>query len=216
MPAGEARDPKSAVPFAMIATIVIVAIVMTLVQIVALGTLPRARLVEDAAGGRSGPVHRRVGRADHDGRRGRVDGRQQRRPGAFGLAQPVRARRAGRPAAVSSGTSIRVPHAGLRHRLHVARRAGAGAAPDLRDARGGQRSRAAGRLQRHVRVRAGAAAAGAARRSRFLSGRSCRCWRSSCRSPFSFGAHEAAASKSARAFLVAGAVLYVVARRGGR
>ncbi len=40
VPAGEARDPKRAVPFAMIATIVIVAIVMTLVQIVALGTLP--------------------------------------------------------------------------------------------------------------------------------------------------------------------------------
>ena len=40
VPAGEARDPKRAVPFAMIATIVIVAIVMTLVQIVALGTFP--------------------------------------------------------------------------------------------------------------------------------------------------------------------------------
>ena len=40
VPAGEARDPKKIVPFAMIATIVIVAIVMTLVQVVALGTLP--------------------------------------------------------------------------------------------------------------------------------------------------------------------------------
>lgn len=40
VPAGEARDPKRAVPFAMIATIIIVTIVMTLVQIVALGTLP--------------------------------------------------------------------------------------------------------------------------------------------------------------------------------
>jgi amino acid transporter len=40
VPAGEARDPKRAVPFAMIATIVVVAIVMTLVQVVALGTLP--------------------------------------------------------------------------------------------------------------------------------------------------------------------------------
>jgi amino acid transporter len=40
VPAGETRDPKRAVPFAMIATITIVAIVMTLVQIVALGTLP--------------------------------------------------------------------------------------------------------------------------------------------------------------------------------
>lgn len=40
VPAGEARDPRRAVPFAMIATIIIVAIVMTLAQIVALGTLP--------------------------------------------------------------------------------------------------------------------------------------------------------------------------------
>lgn len=40
VPAGEARDPKRAVPFALIMTIIIVTIVMTLVQIVALGTLP--------------------------------------------------------------------------------------------------------------------------------------------------------------------------------
>src|SRR6185503_20100487 len=40
VPAGEARDPRRAVPFAMIATIFIVAIVMTVAQVVALGTLP--------------------------------------------------------------------------------------------------------------------------------------------------------------------------------
>jgi len=40
VPAGEARDPRRAVPFALIMTIVIVSLVMTLVQIVALGTLP--------------------------------------------------------------------------------------------------------------------------------------------------------------------------------
>ncbi|MPZ20859.1 MAG: amino acid permease [Luteitalea sp.] len=40
VPAGEARDPRRAVPFAMIMTIVIVALVMTLVLIVAVGTLP--------------------------------------------------------------------------------------------------------------------------------------------------------------------------------
>jgi APA family basic amino acid/polyamine antiporter len=40
VPAGEARDPKKIVPFAMVATILIVGTVMTLVQIVALGTLP--------------------------------------------------------------------------------------------------------------------------------------------------------------------------------
>lgn len=40
VPAGETKDPKRAVPFAMVMTIVIVAVVMTLVQIVAMGTLP--------------------------------------------------------------------------------------------------------------------------------------------------------------------------------
>jgi len=40
VPAGEARDPRRAVPFAMIATVLVVAVVMILVQIVALGTLP--------------------------------------------------------------------------------------------------------------------------------------------------------------------------------
>ena len=40
VPAGEARDPRTAVPFALIMTIAIVTVVMILVQIVALGTLP--------------------------------------------------------------------------------------------------------------------------------------------------------------------------------
>jgi APA family basic amino acid/polyamine antiporter len=40
VPAGEARDPRRAVPFALIMTIIIVTVLMTLVQLVALGTLP--------------------------------------------------------------------------------------------------------------------------------------------------------------------------------
>jgi APA family basic amino acid/polyamine antiporter len=40
VPAGEAKDPRTAVPFALIMTIVVVTIVMTLAQIVAIGTLP--------------------------------------------------------------------------------------------------------------------------------------------------------------------------------
>lgn len=40
VPAGEARDPKREVPFAMIMTIVVAGLVMTLAQIVAVGTLP--------------------------------------------------------------------------------------------------------------------------------------------------------------------------------
>jgi amino acid transporter len=40
VPAGEAKDPTRAVPFAMVMTIVIVAVVMTLAQVVAMSTLP--------------------------------------------------------------------------------------------------------------------------------------------------------------------------------
>ncbi|MEW5983294.1 MAG: APC family permease [Acidobacteriota bacterium] len=40
VPAGEARSPRSDVPFAMVATIISVTAVMTLAQVVALGTLP--------------------------------------------------------------------------------------------------------------------------------------------------------------------------------
>jgi len=40
VPAGESKDPRRAVPFALIMTIVVVTIVLTLAQIVAAGTLP--------------------------------------------------------------------------------------------------------------------------------------------------------------------------------
>jgi amino acid transporter len=40
VPAGEARDPRRAVPFALVMTILIATAVMTLAQVVALGTLP--------------------------------------------------------------------------------------------------------------------------------------------------------------------------------
>jgi amino acid transporter len=40
VPAGESKDPQRAVPFALIMTIVIVTVVLTLAQVVALGTLP--------------------------------------------------------------------------------------------------------------------------------------------------------------------------------
>jgi amino acid transporter len=54
VPAGESRDPRRAVPFALIMTIVIVTIVMVLVQVVTLGTLELATRtatpLADAAG----------------------------------------------------------------------------------------------------------------------------------------------------------------------
>ena len=44
VPAGEATDPRRHVPFAFVATIVVVTILMTLAQIVAMGTLPNLTL----------------------------------------------------------------------------------------------------------------------------------------------------------------------------
>ena len=54
VPAGEARDPRRAVPFALVTTILIVTAVMTLAQVVAVGTLPglatsRTPLADSAA-----------------------------------------------------------------------------------------------------------------------------------------------------------------------
>jgi basic amino acid/polyamine antiporter, APA family len=40
VPAGEAKDPRTAVPFALVMTIVIVALITILIQVVAVGTLP--------------------------------------------------------------------------------------------------------------------------------------------------------------------------------
>ena len=48
-PAGEFKNPKRDVPFALIAQIVIVTLIYTLVQLVGLGTLPERRRVADAA-----------------------------------------------------------------------------------------------------------------------------------------------------------------------
>ena len=114
VPAGEARDPRRAVPFALIMTIVIVTIVMTLVQVVALGTLDTARVVAHADGRRRAAVHGR-GRRGPDHARGRVlDHGQQRRPGARRLAPHVCARGAGRPAGLVRLGPSEVPDAGRR------------------------------------------------------------------------------------------------------
>ena len=70
VPAGEARAPRQAVPFAMVMTILICATVMMLVQIVAIGTLPglaasRTPLADAAAlfAGASGAMLMTIGAA---------------------------------------------------------------------------------------------------------------------------------------------------------
>ena len=95
VPAGEARDPRRAVPFALVMTIVIVTLLMTLVQVVALGYFSRPRGVEDSAHRRVPALHGRVrSHSPHDWRR-LFDNRQQHGAGALRFAQPLRARRAG-------------------------------------------------------------------------------------------------------------------------
>jgi basic amino acid/polyamine antiporter, APA family len=60
VPAGEAKDPRTAVPFALVMTVVSVTIVMVLVQVVALGTLETLEgsttPLADAAGRFMGPM----------------------------------------------------------------------------------------------------------------------------------------------------------------
>jgi amino acid transporter len=55
VPGGEARDPRRDIPFALIMTLVVVALIMTMAQIVAVGTLPslaasKTPLIDAAAG----------------------------------------------------------------------------------------------------------------------------------------------------------------------
>ena len=100
VPAGEARDPRRAVPFALVMTIVIATAVMTLAQVVALGTLPsltssKTPLADAAAlflGGAGAALITFGAICSTE--------RQQHGPGALRIAQPVCPRRAGRPAAV--------------------------------------------------------------------------------------------------------------------
>ncbi|MBA3231191.1 MAG: amino acid permease [Acidobacteria bacterium] len=60
VPAGEAKDPRTAVPFALVMTVISVTIVMVLVQVVALGTLETlegsSTPLADAAGRFMGPM----------------------------------------------------------------------------------------------------------------------------------------------------------------
>ncbi len=75
--------------------------------------------VEDAARRRLTAVHGRRGRRPADARRRALDDRQQHGPGAVGLAQSLRARRAGRPAGVVRANPSAVSNAGQRHPRHL-------------------------------------------------------------------------------------------------
>ena len=210
VPAGEARDPKRAVPFAMIATLVIVAVVMTLVQIVALGTLPtlaqsKTPLADASfvfigawgallmtAGAAISMTGNNVGQA------------------LSGSQESVRAGRAGGFAGSLCARAREVPHAGHRDRLHLDVRARHGVAFRFPDARGRERPGPACRLRGYVRVRPRAAAPGPAPFTIPL-GPTIPVLAIVISTALLYGA-SALQFKVGAAFLVAGAVLYAVAR----
>ena len=148
VPAGESVDPRRDIPFAMVATIVSVMIVMTLTQIVAQGVLPdlagHATPIADAAAAFMGSH----GRAAHRRRLGHLDDRQQRQPGAQRIADALRARRTGSAPAVPRAHPPALPHAGQCHSLHVRSRADPRAQRLLRADRRGERARASADVRR--------------------------------------------------------------------
>ncbi len=157
VPAGEARDPRRHLPFAFVATILTVTAVMTLAQVVALGTLPDLQPVEDAAGRRVVAVHRRRRGADHQRGIGRVDDGQQPRRRADRFAHALRARRERRAAAFLCEDSSALSHAVECRHLHDACGAGPGAVGIVRHTRRRERGRAADHLHRRLRGDAAAA-----------------------------------------------------------
>ncbi len=98
VPAGEARDPRRAVPFALIMTIIIVTILYDARADRRARHAAGPRGVENTARRRRGALHGWLRRgAPHDGG-GALDDRQQHGAGVVGIAQSLRACRAGRSA----------------------------------------------------------------------------------------------------------------------
>ena len=98
--AGETKDPRRAVPFALIVTIAVVTLIMTLTQVVAIGTLPESRELDHAARERRRHLPRRRRRRADDLRRDDVGVGQQHGAGAVGHQESVCAGRARRSAGV--------------------------------------------------------------------------------------------------------------------
>ena len=98
--AGEAANPRKDVPFAFVAVLIIVSIVMSLTSLVATGVLPDVGRHAHAARRWRGDLPRRRRRGDDLDRLGRVDDRQQHGPAAEWLAHDLRAGRERRSAAL--------------------------------------------------------------------------------------------------------------------
>ncbi len=163
VPAGEAKDPRRAVPFALIMTIAGVTVLLILVADRDHRHAALARDVGDAAGRFGGALPRRRGSRGHYARRRVLDVRQQHGPGAFRIAQPVRPGRAGRSAAVLRPRPPPLPHARERDPRHVRRGPAARRLRDVPDDGRGERDQPADRLRRDLRVRASGSAAPASR-----------------------------------------------------
>ena len=157
-PAGEFKNPRRDVPFALIVQIVIVTLIYSAVQWVALGTLPGVVDSKTPLADAAARLPGRLGRAADDGGRGDLDPRHQQQHGALGTALPLRAGPGRlRPAALG-GPASALPHAGGGDPDADGHRPAAGLLRLLRAARHALGGGAAGHLLRHGPGRAGAAA----------------------------------------------------------
>ena len=157
VPAGEAADPRRHLPFAFVATILTVTAVMTMAQIVALGTLPNLLLSKTPLADASMLFVGAAGALHHQRRIGRVDDGQQPRRCADRFAHALCARRERRAAALLRKDSPALPHAVQCCHLYHASGAGPRIVWIVRHTGCGQRGRSAYHLHRRMRGDAPAA-----------------------------------------------------------
>ena len=152
VPGGESRNPRRDIPFALIMTIVIVAVLMTLAQIVSVGTFPqlaesKTPLADSAAVflGAAGAAMITLGAvisATGNNMGGAISGSRN----LFALAE-----QGDLPASLRAGPS-HVSDPGCRHSRHVRSRAGARALRNLSVDGDGERDQQTRSLCRHLCV----------------------------------------------------------------
>ena len=151
VPAGESKDPRRHVPFALVTTVIVVGAVTMLCQVVAVGTLDNLAasttpLADAAAGFLGGPGALLIGLGALASMTGNLAGQI-----LTGSRMILRAGRAGRPAGRAGEDRPALPDAGQRDSVHGRRGAGARALGLVRMAGHRERGGAAGDLRRVVR-----------------------------------------------------------------
>ena len=119
--AGEAANPRRDVPFAFVAMLIIVSIVMSLTSLVATGVLPDVAATRTPLADGAAIFMGAAGASMIIDRRGRLDDRQQHGPDPERLAHHLRAGRERRPAALVRAGASALP---ARRRTRSCSRAG--------------------------------------------------------------------------------------------